>query len=112
LSLEMAAQKAVEGLSSKGLLDTGGLKHKLQRMKSEWKYRVKFVPHPTEPADYTSFHILTLKEVITAYTKISQCRNARIVVTGTIIVALATLVTTTMKLLLSMGISEEAGLGK
>jgi hypothetical protein len=53
-----------------------------------------------------------LKEVIMAYTKISQCRNARIVVTGTIIIALATLVTTTMKLLLSMGISEEAGLGK
>ena len=39
-------------------------------------------------------------------------RNARIMVTGTIIIALATLVTTTMKLLLSMGMSEEAGLGK
>jgi ferritin-like metal-binding protein YciE len=35
LGLEMAAQKAVEGLSSKGLLDQGGLKGKLQGMKQE-----------------------------------------------------------------------------
>jgi ferritin-like metal-binding protein YciE len=35
LGLEMAAQKAVEELSSKGLLDKGGLKGKLQGMKQE-----------------------------------------------------------------------------
>ena len=35
LGLEMAAQKAVEELSSKGLLDQGGLKGKLQGMKQE-----------------------------------------------------------------------------
>ena len=35
LGLEMAAQKAVEELSSKGLLDKGGLKGKLQGMKNE-----------------------------------------------------------------------------
>jgi hypothetical protein len=35
LGLEMAAQKAVEELSSKGLLDKGGLKGKLQQMKNE-----------------------------------------------------------------------------
>jgi hypothetical protein len=45
----MAAQKAVEGLSSKGLLEKGGLKDKLQGMNSEWKYRVKSVSHPIEP---------------------------------------------------------------
>jgi hypothetical protein len=39
-------------------------------------------------------------------------RNARIVVTGTIIIAVGTIVTTTVKLLLRIGISEEAGLGK
>jgi len=31
----MAAQKAVEELSSKGLLDKGGMKGKLERMKKE-----------------------------------------------------------------------------
>ena len=35
LGLEMAAQKAVEELSSKGLLDKGGLKSKLRGMKQE-----------------------------------------------------------------------------
>ena len=35
LGLEIAAQKAVEELSSKGLLDKGGLKGKLQQMKNE-----------------------------------------------------------------------------
>ena len=35
LGLEMAAQKAVEELSSKGLLDKRGLKGKLQGMKKE-----------------------------------------------------------------------------
>ena len=35
LGLEMAAQKAVEELSAKGLLDQGGLKGKLQGMKQE-----------------------------------------------------------------------------
>jgi ferritin-like metal-binding protein YciE len=35
LGLEMAAQKAVEELSSKGLLDKRGLKGKLQSMKKE-----------------------------------------------------------------------------
>ena len=35
MGLEMAAQKAVEELSSKGLLDKGGLKGKLQGMKQE-----------------------------------------------------------------------------
>ena len=35
LGLEMAAQKAVEELSSIGLLDKGGLKDKLKGMKSE-----------------------------------------------------------------------------
>jgi ferritin-like metal-binding protein YciE len=35
LGLEMAAQKAVEELSTKGLLDKGGLKGKLQQMKNE-----------------------------------------------------------------------------
>jgi len=35
LGLEMAAQKAVEELSSIGLLDKGGLKEKLKGMKSE-----------------------------------------------------------------------------
>jgi len=35
LGLEMAAQKAVEELSSKGLLDKRGLKGKLQEMKKE-----------------------------------------------------------------------------
>lgn len=35
LGLEMAAQKAVEELSSKGLLDEGGIKTKLEGMKSE-----------------------------------------------------------------------------
>ena len=35
LGLEMAAQKAVEELSTKGLLDKGGLKGKLQEMKKE-----------------------------------------------------------------------------
>jgi rubrerythrin len=35
LGLEMAAQKAVEELSSKGLLDKRGIKGKLQGMKSE-----------------------------------------------------------------------------
>jgi len=35
LGLEMAAQKAVEELSSKGLLDKTGLKGKLQGMKKE-----------------------------------------------------------------------------
>jgi hypothetical protein len=35
LGLEMAAQKAVEELSAKGLLDKGGLKSKLQGMKKE-----------------------------------------------------------------------------
>jgi ferritin-like metal-binding protein YciE len=35
LGLEMAAQKAVEELSSKGLLDKGGVKGKLQGMKEE-----------------------------------------------------------------------------
>jgi hypothetical protein len=35
IGLEMAAQKAVEELSSKGLLDNGGMKSKLERMKKE-----------------------------------------------------------------------------
>ncbi|MFL6491189.1 MAG: hypothetical protein ACJ70M_06780 [Nitrososphaera sp.] len=35
LGLEMAAQKAVEELSTKGLLEKGGLKGKLQQMKNE-----------------------------------------------------------------------------
>ena len=35
LGLEIAAQKAVEELSSKGLLDKRGIKAKLQGMKSE-----------------------------------------------------------------------------
>jgi len=35
LGLEMAAQKAVEDLSAKGLLEKGGLKSKLQSMKKE-----------------------------------------------------------------------------
>jgi hypothetical protein len=35
LELEVAAQKAVEELSSKGLLDKRGLKGKPQAMKSE-----------------------------------------------------------------------------
>jgi NTP pyrophosphatase (non-canonical NTP hydrolase) len=35
MGLEMAAQKAVEELSSKGLLDKGGMKSKLERMKKE-----------------------------------------------------------------------------
>jgi len=35
LGLEMAAQKAVEELSSKGLLDKRGMKGKLQSMKNE-----------------------------------------------------------------------------
>ena len=35
IGLEMAAQKAVEELSSKGLLDKGGMKNKLERMKKE-----------------------------------------------------------------------------
>ncbi|CAN5394377.1 hypothetical protein BH18THE2_BH18THE2_32090 [soil metagenome] len=35
LGLEMAAQKAVEELSSKGLLDEGGIKSQLQGMKQE-----------------------------------------------------------------------------
>src|ERR671919_986243 len=35
LGLEIAAQKAVEELSSKGLLDKRGIKGKLQGMKSE-----------------------------------------------------------------------------
>ena len=35
LGLEMAAQKAVEELTSKGLLDKPGMKRKLQGMKSE-----------------------------------------------------------------------------
>lgn len=35
LGLEMAAQKAVEELSEKGLLERGGLKSKLQSMKKE-----------------------------------------------------------------------------
>src|SRR5687768_6461353 len=35
LGLEMAAQKAVEELSTKGLLDQGGVKDKLQGMKQE-----------------------------------------------------------------------------
>lgn len=35
VGLEMAAQKAVEELSSKGLLDKGGMKSKLERMKKE-----------------------------------------------------------------------------
>jgi hypothetical protein len=33
IGLEMAAQKAVEELSSKGLLDKGGMKNKLEKMK-------------------------------------------------------------------------------
>ena len=35
IGLEMAAQKAVEELSSKGLLDNGGMKSNLERMKKE-----------------------------------------------------------------------------
>ena len=35
LGLEMAAQKAVQELSSKGLLDEGGIKNKLEGMKQE-----------------------------------------------------------------------------
>jgi hypothetical protein len=35
LGLEMAAQKAVEELSSKGLLDKGGMKDKLEKMKKQ-----------------------------------------------------------------------------
>ena len=35
MGLEIAAQKAVEELSSKGLLDKGGLKGELQGMKQE-----------------------------------------------------------------------------
>jgi hypothetical protein len=35
IGLEMAAQKAVEELSSKGLLDKGGMKNKLEKMKKE-----------------------------------------------------------------------------
>jgi hypothetical protein len=35
LGLEIAAQKAVEELSSKGLLDKRGIKGKLRSMKSE-----------------------------------------------------------------------------
>jgi predicted transcriptional regulator len=35
LGLEMAAQKAVEELASKGLLDKRGIKRRLQGMKSE-----------------------------------------------------------------------------
>ena len=33
LGLEMAAQKAVEELSSQGLLDKGGMKNKLEKMR-------------------------------------------------------------------------------
>ena len=35
LSLEMAAQKAVEDLESKGLLDEAGMKAKLNKMRKE-----------------------------------------------------------------------------
>jgi hypothetical protein len=35
LGLEMAAQKAVEELGSKGLLDKGGMKDKLEKMKKQ-----------------------------------------------------------------------------
>ena len=35
LGLEMAAQKAVEELGSKGLLDKGGMKDKLERMRKQ-----------------------------------------------------------------------------
>jgi hypothetical protein len=35
LGLEMAAQKAVEELSSKGLLDKGGMKDKLEKMRKQ-----------------------------------------------------------------------------
>src|SRR6187200_898343 len=35
IGLEMAAQKVVEELSSKGLLDKGGMKNKLEKMKKE-----------------------------------------------------------------------------
>jgi hypothetical protein len=35
LGLEMAAQKAVEELGSKGLLDKGGMKAKLEKMRSQ-----------------------------------------------------------------------------
>ena len=35
LGLEMAAQKAVEELSSKGLLDKGGMKAKLEKMRNQ-----------------------------------------------------------------------------
>ena len=35
LGLEMAAQKAVEELASKGLLDKGGMKDKLEKMKKQ-----------------------------------------------------------------------------
>ena len=45
--------------------------------RSEWKYWVKSVSHPTKLADYASFRIATLKEVITAYTKISQCTKCQ-----------------------------------
>ena len=35
LGLEMAAQKAVEELDSKGLLDKGGMKDKLEKMRNQ-----------------------------------------------------------------------------
>ena len=35
LGLEMAAQKAVEELGSKGLLDKGGMKAKLEKMRKQ-----------------------------------------------------------------------------
>jgi hypothetical protein len=35
LGLEMAAQKAVEELGSKGLLDEGGMKDKLEKMRKQ-----------------------------------------------------------------------------
>src|SRR5919202_5344090 len=41
LGLEMAAQEAVEELGSKGLLDKGGMKAKLEKMRKEANYHQK-----------------------------------------------------------------------
>jgi hypothetical protein len=70
-------------------------------------------PDPTEPADYTGFRTPTIERTNNNIHKnITMYRNARLVVTGTIITALGIVVTTTMKFLLSLGISEEVILGK
>jgi hypothetical protein len=71
---------------------------------SHFQIRLNFQLHPTEPANYRGSYTAVSKEIVDI--EISLYRHARIVIIGTITVALGTIATIAMKLLLKRTLSE------